>query len=769
MSNPSNSALPSSDPPQGALLFAYDNKSSEEASTAETSTTDQGESSDVSREAMSKGKEKAVLSGSDEESEESRLVHASRSFDTQVGPYRPHPHMPQSVRPGNYHYGSGVAFPRGQLVDTRRQNHESFSSTQSSAMTGYSGGYQSNDARVSGDDDSIQASREISNRIAMLTTFLGRSPGIPSDRSSQHTKILTEIGQLVTSAICNLRFERDNARRTADRQAQRAFRESAVARSDNRRLQEEVKRAINREKSFRRDLDLANIRIENMQCEIDVTEKEALNFQEHHKQVRKEMKQSEESQRLHIQSLEGEVKRLRISNAELAKAAGMEPEDDKVLRPDFSPPSVPESHKESATSESTEANRDFLWDMLKKKSDEQEGKKSKQDKKHEHDRANIGSSPANALIQSLKRPASTSFNPKAPSWQPSLSAKNLAKASDAAPARSQPGGPANWPALVLHGGTTPALGRSDLQPTTVIHAPEGDKKHVRAISGVARDKQDWNIDDVKQATARVAQLTRGYIVRCHKKGQTPRVANNMLSRREETTWKYVTNLVFTDNMFQAESHMTYLLSIESYRPFIIMRITLDYLYRKVIAPQIFLGFDEELDQHLAALQDRIMEFNQPGIMCNARERQLVLKDHARIINHALKNPKMAQFKTETITRHTQILTGILHPLRAASVAEKDAYASLRTLVTLGWDISAKVWTSSITLSYSFPPCGTKFAEGTMAAVNIDAFGTESPAELQFLQARVSFVVSPSLSVRDDREGAKSGIFGIGKAEIVAMK
>ncbi|KAI0884619.1 uncharacterized protein GGS22DRAFT_200365 [Annulohypoxylon maeteangense] len=748
------------DPPPNALLYSYEESQSKAASSTDMATGGETSSKAVEMDS-SKNTERTVPSGSDDGSEEMRLMSASDSFDNQIGQYRPVSRMAHSSRPVPYRYGANTSYTRAQNADAYRRFHESFSTSHSGPVAPYQGG-QSNDVRLSTEDDSYQASREIANRISMLSTFLGRSPGIAGDHTS-HTKLLTEISQIVTSAICNLRFERDNARRDADRVSHRAFRDNATFRTDNRRLQEDVKKILNREKNLKRELEMEHSRLNAMKYDLENTEKEALNFRDHHAQIRVEFKKSEETQRLHIQSLEGEIKRLRIRNAQLAKSAGQEVEDDSIQRPEFSPPSAPESHKADAPSESTE-NHDFLWGMLKKKSDEQ----SKRSKSENYGNKKFANSPQSAAAgPSVRRKDSSSFNPEAPSFQPPLSSKNLAAVSDMGPAPSPIGGPSNWPALLSHNGKTPATGRSDLKPTTVVHSPleSGEKRH----SGITRfNNEAWTIQDIDQALTRLTLLTKGYIVRCHKHGEPTKVSHKMLSRKEETTWKYVVNLVFTNNVFQAESHMTNLLSILAYRSCLIMRIIQDYLFRKVISPSIFLGFNEKLDQHLAALQDRIAQFSHPDYVCNVRDRQAVLKDHAKIVDEALKTPGMKEFKTETINRHTQILTGILHPLRAVDVTDRDAHAGIRTIVTLGWDMSTKIWTSGMMLSYFFPQCGVLFSESTMKAVNLDAYHVGTQKELQLMQAVVSFVVTPSLSVRDDRDGVNNGVHGLRKAEIIAM-
>lgn len=108
----------------------------------------------------------------------------------------------------------------------------------------------------------------------MLTTYLGRSAAVSPEQSTQQNRLLTEISQMVTSALCNLRFERDNARRDFDRVWHRSYRDNTVFRSDNRRLQEDLNKALSREKATKIDFDYALESMKSMKGEVDGLRKE---------------------------------------------------------------------------------------------------------------------------------------------------------------------------------------------------------------------------------------------------------------------------------------------------------------------------------------------------------------------------------------------------------------------------------------------------------------------------------------------------------------
>ncbi|KAI1095356.1 hypothetical protein F5B19DRAFT_489490 [Rostrohypoxylon terebratum] len=738
------------DPPAGSLLASFGD----------------AQSSEVGEAGASRETGTADSLGGNEDTIEQRLMNASTSFGARFGQDRPGSGMAQA-RPMGLQYGANTPYPH-------RRNYDSYSSTTSSAMAPYHSGATPNDNRLGNEDESHHASREIASRISTLSTYLGRSASVPAEQSSQQTRLLTEISQLITSAICNLRFERENARRDADRVMQRAYRDNAIARADNRRLQDDLRKTLSREKFAKKDLDMACASVDNMKYEIARLEGQLSIMGEQSARMRDEAKTVEESQRVRIHELEDELKRLRTRNEQLEKAVGKKPEHKSSKKPKLiapSAPSAPESHKSKpgAPSESTGAH-DFLYDMLKKKSDEQESKmKANKANNEETDEERIARkyahSPEMTPGSGVRRHDSNSFNPEAPPFQPPLSSANLVTVSDAGPGQGPTGGPSNWLALVSHANKTPVKARDDMQPATVVRAPTtGEEKDQQKDQ-----KSSLTMHDVNQAIERIATLSKGYIVRCHKFGHPTKVSDKMLSRKEEPTWKYLVNLVFADNMFQAESHMVHILSIPNCRSYLIMRAIQDYLYRKIISPSVFLGFDSKLDQHLAALQERIGQYSNPDFPCNVRDRQAVLDDHAKIIDEALKDPKMAAFKDETIDRHARILASILQPLRSTDAPDKEADEGIRTLVSMSWELSTKVWTSGMLLIYAFPRCGSTYTESAMNAANLDAFTPTEQNDLKFMQTKISFVVTPSLAMRDDRDGNNNGVHGLRKAEVILAK
>lgn len=152
----------------------------------------------------------------------------------------------------------------------------------------------------------------------------------------------------------------------------------------------------------------------------------------------------------------------------------------------------------------------------------------------------------------------------------------------------------------------------------------------------------------------------------------------------------------------------------------------------------------------------------------SRNRQRVIEDHAKIIKAIASAKEVSEFRRRTVDRHANIMGALLDPVRSQSVSAEEAQKSLRIMVAACWDISIKVWSSGKTLHYVFPECAAKFSPGTMEPLNAHHLGA-TPEELVASMCRVSLVVTPTMTLRDDRDSARMQCHAIHKAQVIVMK
>ncbi|KAI1388216.1 uncharacterized protein F4822DRAFT_238796 [Hypoxylon trugodes] len=633
-------------------------------------------------------------------SEESRLINASNSFDRQIAPMENQPPIPQSIAPTTYRYGGGgVAFPTNHSASSSRavsRYHRDSLSGPTSAFAGLSPWPTSDVRRLPGEDESVYSARLIASRIHMCTQFINRA-GILPESASRHAAMVAEIGQHINSTTTQLRLERDGFKRECQEkreELERALHAQDGAKAEILQIQQELRRSLDVEKTLHDELAGTKSRIIGLQREAAEMEDMMRKFQKHHKNMKEEWTSADDEKEKIIKALQEQVKKQRVRNAELAKKAGEEETDSESSEIDFA---------QTAASR-PESEADVLPAHERKPLDE----KTKNDLLEVINRTNRASMPYQARVSSDDEDSAipTVWNVKpTKSTQQKLGWKSEEKG----PHVSSEAGPSAWTAKPTESHKSKAAAqetgegssgwmaltrRGDLKGKGVERRPQSAAPPKQALiltkgkapgpSKFPRHKDHWELPEITVGVEHMTSLTKGYIVNCHSKAwEETNIPDHMLEIQEPSTWNYLLNLVYA-NQIEAKGHMKFLLSTVAHRPYVIMRIVLDFLFKKIISPQVFLGFRPEVDSHLLALQNEIRSFSQAPKHSKFRERQSVVNEHARIITDMFRNKAnevdLQKFKKHTIEHNAQMLSLLLQPLRPKSVSDEQAFKAVRIMV-----------------------------------------------------------------------------------------
>lgn len=148
------------------------------------------------------------------------------------------------------------------------------------------------------------------------------------------------------------------------------------------------------------------------------------------------------------------------------------------------------------------------------------------------------------------------------------------------------------------------------------------------------------------------------------------------------------------------------------------------------------------------------------------ERQRIVIDHSKVIQFIIEAPEHDDFKRRTVIKHVNMLHDILKPMRSCAVEDEQARKALAIVINAAYAITTKIWASGMTLHYYFPETGSKFAYGTMRSLNY----TETPPDqMQYQQYRIMLVVTPTLSLRDDRDMNRLRTHELLKADVLVMR
>ncbi|KAK7948597.1 uncharacterized protein PG986_009483 [Apiospora aurea] len=286
-------------------------------------------------------------------------------------------------------------------------------------------------------------------------------------------------------------------------------------------------------------------------------------------------------------------------------------------------------------------------------------------------------------------------------------------------------------------------------------------------SQLPRHKIDWEPEDIQLGFGRIYEMMEGLVATQH---CTPPYhdLDRMLHTSHPDTWNYILAMGLP-NPVQSATHMSHLLGDQACRHFVIKRVIVDYLYNSMVVPEVFRGFSDEMDGHLDALQVK-MRHKYPGNANGGRpqgtQRQRLIEDHAKLIKHIIYSPEGNDFRDRSVTKHVNILSTILRPMRNCTTDDQAAQKALRIVINNAWTVTCKLWTSCMTAHFFFPETGSKFSNGQMRPMNHLEI---PPEQLQYSQWRVMLVVSPTLSLRDDRNPESLRTHELMKADVLVMK
>jgi hypothetical protein len=108
---------------------------------------------------------------------------------------------------------------------------------------------------------------------------------------------------------------------------------------------------------------------------------------------------------------------------------------------------------------------------------------------------------------------------------------------------------------------------------------------------------------------------------------------------------------------------------------------------------------------------------------------------------------------------------MLGPMLNDNVERASAGKDLGAIAVHSWDLSVKMHTERLTFQIYFPETASKFTAATMKAKdNIRA----DPMQLQIQQTRLKLVITPVITMRDDR-GTTIKAKSIHSSNVLLMK
>ncbi|KAI0205698.1 hypothetical protein F4808DRAFT_472332 [Astrocystis sublimbata] len=709
--------------------------------------------------------------------EEKALVRASANFGSLKDPFAETPDVPQSIPTSNYSSRafaqptpSRAGFNRfgsGQPPNRYRASTAAGNSNSAPRFRPHMNGAVFNNGNPMFNEPETQSCQQVFASIMTATQYVNVSPGIPSQTQAQLTHILQDISQRFSSATVQLRKQRDDALRSKEdeherykcvaHEAEELRKSLANVQALNKTLVPQLNHLSEREKLLKDHFKDLKQQLRIAQKQLETLTADAMRFHAHHDKVIKDYKEQDEKHFKAMTALENEVKALRcISDSNTVECSSPS-----------QPASVNNVADGDCDSNSPRAQRRPMQHGPVPQLMPGSYKAIEQAQMEDQETRRDGFIP----------------NPQAPAWAPTPIFTNAKPAREEQQQEDSTSGNSGEvilysghgnqsKAMMPYTGPAAALGGAPTSIRTPFGVVVGEYPTVDENSRlpgdkmIPRDKEEWDAVDVQRALAHLYDLCKGYVANCHMH-KPPNVAFNKLEEQESYTWHYLMQQVYKDPE-HAANHLAYLLSTKAFVPYLLQRTCVDYLLKKLLTPQVFLGFSDPMDGHLQALQSQLANIADNGRPTHNRNRQRIIEDHAKLIKAIAMSKEVSEFRKRTVDRHANIMSALLDPCRAQGTSVETAHKFLRIMVSACWDISIKVWSSGKTLHYVFPECANKFSPGTMEALNGHHMAA-SPEELVASQCRVSLVITPTMTLRDDRDAARMQCHAIHKAQVLVMK
>ncbi|CZS95830.1 uncharacterized protein RAG0_05342 [Rhynchosporium agropyri] len=224
---------------------------------------------------------------------------------------------------------------------------------------------------------------------------------------------------------------------------------------------------------------------------------------------------------------------------------------------------------------------------------------------------------------------------------------------------------------------------------------------------------------------------------------TPKISNDQLiARSNQVLWTFMMKCTYPGKRQDAHTHLTTLLNNASTRPWFIVRMGVEYIVEDMLSIKSYKNFSSQVGTELATVEAQLHERGLPN-----DARQALIDRRAKAIQLAVSSPRWESYRNEQLSIHSRQLRDILGPMLDDKADRSKAGKDLGYIALKAWDISEHMNTSQLTFQVSFPETAGKFVAATMISKDD---GHIHPMALQLSQARLKLIITPVITMRDDR-------------------
>lgn len=280
--------------------------------------------------------------------------------------------------------------------------------------------------------------------------------------------------------------------------------------------------------------------------------------------------------------------------------------------------------------------------------------------------------------------------------------------------------------------------------------------------------------------SKVFSMVHGWCSTYASEGKTEEAA--MVQTRAPKLWEFMTDILYPGRPESGAAHAKHLLREPTARVYFVQRILLQYIVNNIFAVDGWFDFRVDVDAKLKGLSERLenteREFNcrclpvthdfkhtdrRTCTVYKVYERQSIVDQIAVVINTILMDSEFPAFRQRKENFHHQRLKTIAGPLMDMSASRSDAGYDLHNIAATALQTSANIFQSRLNLQFAWNTTCSKFSVEAHTAKET----TIDPVTLQMKQWRLKLVITPSITIRDDR-GLSSAPTRVLRSEVLVM-
>lgn len=234
--------------------------------------------------------------------------------------------------------------------------------------------------------------------------------------------------------------------------------------------------------------------------------------------------------------------------------------------------------------------------------------------------------------------------------------------------------------------------------------------------------------------------------------------DRLIASGNDILWDYMMNCTYPGHRQDSHTHVTTLLNDVLTRYWFVMRMATQYCVKDIMSVSAFKPYSTAVAKTLEEIEKKLQERGLSRdisiyILCllflglNNEVRQKLIDKQSETVQSVVSAKNYPLFRAAQLNHHTKRLRDMLGPMLNDGVERAQAGKDLGALAVHAWELSVKMHTAYLTFQVYFPETASKFTAATMHSKDNPH---ADPMQLQIQQTRLKLVITPVITMRDDR-------------------